>query len=65
MSLVPKTILSHVPCIYLASLPTTQIGFEISSIHLAALLFNHYMHNYMGIILTLSQVKSHAWKNGR
>lgn len=60
MSLIPKTILPHIPSTYPASLSPTQVEFEISNVLLDALLINHYTHDYMGIIITLSQVESCA-----
>ena len=40
---VPHSI--HSPCLQ------SQVGFEISPIHLAALLFNHCMHNYRSSLI--------------
>lgn len=49
----PKTILPHILPTYPASLSPTQVEFD-------ALLINHYMHDYMGIIIIVSQVESRA-----
>lgn len=60
MSLIPRTTLRRVPPSYRGSVSPTQVESEISDVLLDALLINHHMHGYLGIIMTLPAVEPGA-----